>query len=114
MERIFVRSCHRGKFREVVYMKQNKEIKYIELEDNSIIKCTIVKKFGKVAEYKPEYLEALKRGEDVELPVSCAETPTRFHNRENAIKYSRKTKQGNVVFLSPTELEKKTENWLAD
>jgi|GEM_PF-6775225 len=96
-------------------MKQDIEIKYVELEDKSIIKCMIVKKFGKVAEYKPEYLEALKRGEDVEMPVSCAETPTRFHNRENAIKSARKTKDGNIVFLSPTELEKKkSKNWLAD
>ncbi len=95
-------------------MKQNEETKYVELEDKSIIKCTIVKKFGKVAKYKPEYLEALRRGENVEMPVSCAETPTRFHNRDNAINHARKTKDGNIVFLSPTELKKKSKNWLAD
>ncbi len=93
-----------------------KKLVQVELEDGSIVECKKVKKFGyRIPKYKPGYLEALEKGEDVEMPVSCASTPTRFHNRENAIRYARKTKDGNVVFLSPTEVDKKkTEDWLAD
>jgi hypothetical protein len=93
-----------------------KELVPVELEDGGIVNCKKVKKFGyRIPKYKPEYLEALVCGEDIEMPVSCASTPTRFHNRENAIRYARKTKDGNVVFVSPTEVnKKKTEDWLAD
>ncbi|MCL7416202.1 MAG: hypothetical protein M8349_09145 [ANME-2 cluster archaeon] len=93
-----------------------KELVPVELEDGSIVECKKVKKFGyRIPKYKPGYLEALEGGEDIEMPVSCASTPTRFHNRENAIRYARKTKDGNVVFVSPTEVDKKkTEDWLAD
>jgi len=93
-----------------------KEPVQVELEDGSIVECKTVKKFGyRIPKYKPEYLEALKRGEDVEMPVSCASTPTRFHNRDNAIRYARKTKDGNVVFVSPSEVDKKQiDDWLAD
>lgn len=93
----------------------NSDLVSVELEDGNIIRCKKVKKFGdRVPKYKPEYLDALKQGEDVEMPVSCAKTPTRFHNRENAIKFARRTKDGNIVFLSPADVEKKKGvDWLA-
>jgi len=97
-------------------MTPEKQLVPVELEDGSIIECKKIKKFGyRIPKYKPEYLETLKQGGDIEMPVSCASTPTRFHNRENAIRYARKTKDGNVVFLSPTEVDKKKiVDWLAD